>query len=225
MAYGNILGQRPNLSGYVTTEQLNQILSNYVTNSNLSGQLNNYVTNTSLSSQLGNYVTNNALNTQLDNYLELSGGTMTGQLDMGSKKIINVPDGVDNGDAVNFGQLNDTINGSIPFANSGLTFLGRYTGVRTNNNDVTITTTGNMIYYSFISSLNINGTGILNGTVMIQKLGGTSPIYIKTIDSNKDIITLGTFVRSLQGNTIIFTPGSSNIMAKYYYDFYVYTGY
>lgn len=127
MAYGSILGQRPNLSGYVTTEQLNQILANYVTNSNLSGQLDNYVTNTSLSSQLGNYVTNNTLNTQLDNYLELSGGTMTGQLNMGNQKIINVPDGVNNGDAVNFGQLSNVTNEKF-FSDAGLSLNKQLTG-------------------------------------------------------------------------------------------------
>lgn len=223
MAYGSILGQRPNLSGYVTTEQLNQILANYVTNSNLSGQLDNYVTNTSLSSQLGNYVTNNTLNAQLDNYLELSGGTMTGQLDMGSQKIINVPDGVNNGDAVNFGQLNDSVNGSIPFANSGLTFLGRYTGVRTNNNSATITTTGNIVNYSFISNLNTgNGTSVLSGTAYITS---NRSINIYGIESLTNIVQIGTFRRSVNNNAITFLPFSTNVMTKYYYDFYVYTEY
>lgn len=199
MAYGNIMGQRPNLSGYVTTEQLNQILANYVTH-------------TSLSSQLGNYVTNNALNTQLDNYLELSGGTMTGQLDMGSQKIINVPNGVNNGDAVNFEQLNNLIDTMIPFANSGLTFVKRVTG-RANGQSVDTGTSGTLCCYSFITSY-ANGVTAFSGTAYCVS-GNIAKVYYPNTTGNMTLF--GTFASGSSG--LVF---NSNNASNYYYDFFIY---
>ena len=66
------------LSGYVTTSDLNTALADYVTDSDLntilsnyvtSSDLNNYVTTSDLNTTLGNYVTDSDLNTTLGDYV------------------------------------------------------------------------------------------------------------------------------------------------------------
>ena len=145
MAYGSILGQTPNLSDYVTNDQLTTKLNNYLPlnggtmtgNINMNRKrLNNVPTPTSslqaankqyVDNQLSNYVTNNSLSDQLNNYLELSGGTMTGSLNMNGQKITNIPDGVNSGDAVNFGQLSDISDADL-FNLSGLSVVKESSG-------------------------------------------------------------------------------------------------
>ena len=46
----------------------------------------------------------------LSNYLELSGGTMSGAINMGSNKITNLAPGTSRKDAVNYNQVSTTIN-------------------------------------------------------------------------------------------------------------------
>ena len=49
-------------------------------------------------------------NPNLDNYLELSGGTMSGAINMGSNRITNLRSGSSGTDAVNYNQVNEAIN-------------------------------------------------------------------------------------------------------------------
>ena len=88
MANGAILGQTPNLTDYVTTEQLNQQIAS----------LNEQITQ---------------LNNRFGNYLALSGGTMTGSIAMSSRKITGLANGSASNDAVNYGQLTSAIS-NIP---------------------------------------------------------------------------------------------------------------
>ena len=57
----------PDLSVYVTTSSLNQVLQGYTTEQELEDALNNYTTNT-LNTTLQNYVTNDSLTTTLEDY-------------------------------------------------------------------------------------------------------------------------------------------------------------
>ena len=84
MAHGAILGQMPTID-----------TSTLVTQDSLTNTLNNYVTTSALNSRLSNYATTASLN----NYLLKSGGTMTGQLNMGRNKITNLADGTADTDA------------------------------------------------------------------------------------------------------------------------------
>ena len=57
------------LSGYVTTSDLNTALADYVETSDLNTLLADYVTDTELSTTLADYVTNSSLSTTLSNYV------------------------------------------------------------------------------------------------------------------------------------------------------------
>ncbi|MBP2643951.1 MAG: tail protein [Firmicutes bacterium] len=57
------------------------------------------------------------LQADLANYLPLTGGTMTGAIDMGSKKITNLADGTASGNAVHYGQFTASIGTAL--ASSG----------------------------------------------------------------------------------------------------------
>lgn len=98
MAHGTILGQTPTID-----------TSTLVTQDSLTNTLNNYVTTSTLNSRLNNYATTASLN----NYLLRSGGTMTGQLNMGNNKITNLANGTANMDAATVGQLNAAVANKI----------------------------------------------------------------------------------------------------------------
>lgn len=55
----------------------------------------------------------------LSNYLELSGGTMSGAINMDSNKITNLAPGTSGKDAVNYNQVNEAINAPGYFQVSG----------------------------------------------------------------------------------------------------------
>lgn len=63
------LSNKPDLSQYITTTSLNQVLQNYTTDQELTDSLANYVTATNLTSTLENYVTDSELNTTLNDYV------------------------------------------------------------------------------------------------------------------------------------------------------------
>lgn len=63
------LSDKPDLSQYITTTSLNQVLQNYTTDQELTDTLANYVTNTNLTSILENYVTDSELSTTLNDYV------------------------------------------------------------------------------------------------------------------------------------------------------------
>lgn len=74
------LSDKPDLTQYITTTSLNQVLQNYTTDQELTDSLTNYVTNTSLSNTLNNYVTSD----------DLADGNVTVSLDY--EELQNKPD-------------------------------------------------------------------------------------------------------------------------------------
>ena len=86
---GNLVNvsQLNNDAGYLTQHQS---LANYVTLSDLTTTLADYVTSNALTTALANYVTSSALTTSLANYLPLAGGTMTGNILLGTDVTYNI---------------------------------------------------------------------------------------------------------------------------------------
>lgn len=73
----------------------------------------------------------NNLDVAVNQRLQLSGGTMTGAINMGSNKITSLANGTDSGDAVNYGQLNSAISG----VDTGVMSVTAGSGIDIDNTD------------------------------------------------------------------------------------------
>ena len=188
MAHGAILGQTPTIdtSTLVTQDSLTNTLNNYVTTSALNNRLNNYATTASLK-----------------NYLLKSGGTMTGQLNMGKHKITNLANGTANTDAATVGQLNAAVASNI------VAIFG-------NNDEKSGVVIGPTCLYVWKDSTLLSSTqGFDSEYATINKWYNLSGLYNKGINKLDLLASSGTNTKTIGSVSISNSSFSVNISTTY----------
>lgn len=178
------LSDKPDLTQYITTTSLNQVLQNYTTDQELTDSLTNYVTNTSLSNTLNNYVTSE----------DLADGNVTVSLDY--NELQNKPD-------LSVYALNDdlaTVAKTGAYADlTGTPDLSQYvtnSSLSTTLNDYVLADTFTDTLADYSTTQQINTT--LQDYVTTENLNTTLQNYVTSADLADGEITINLDYNDLQ---------------------------
>lgn len=127
------------------------------------------------------------------NYLLLSGGTMTGQIDLGNNKITNLQNPSSGTDACNLQTVDSRINSALPNGSSSLSW--RKLGSTSISNTASGKFTYNLSSIPFAMGVKVTGKFLEDSS--------RSSIYVNLNNSNadNDILIVSTQTNGLQGHS------------------------
>ena len=200
IANSAITNAKVSSSAAIATTKLAALSASIVPVSDSSGFL---TSSTTTVTQLGYLDATSSIQTQLNAKLSLSGGTLSGNLNMASYKIISLANGTASGDALAWGQKftssDITVNGTITFAGSGtIGIVGT-----TTNNSAAAGSVGEYVLSNVVSgsAVTIASSGVYINITSISLTAG-----------DWDIVGAGTITDSVAG-----TPtGNAEIVVSLY---------